>query len=259
MNLQNIGTRMDISTEQPYSHFVVKLKGPSKLQTDDLNAKITDFVRASWERGGKPLLLSQLGNEDNGTIARLARDFAGGLERYLQTQLSDTITIIHHTDNPKVKFALPIDVNADDFGGWDSLIETFLVEKSKVTLRFFPAFWAAFRKFLTPSKKRYLHIEHPIWFKDSSTEEINSDLVEIDPQYVSLPEAPDSDVTANIFRWLEDKDFPAQKFTLDDQQPIRKSDTRNLLDEIFVSLENDELRRLSIPMDVAKKLKNITI
>ena len=48
----------------------------------ELDSRIVTAVERYWNDHGIPILLSQLGNEDGGDIARRAREQAGGLATY---------------------------------------------------------------------------------------------------------------------------------------------------------------------------------
>ncbi len=174
------------------------------MSAQDYKDRIVELVRRSWEQRRRPLLLSQLGNEDGGAIARHAREMAGGLEKYLRACLRTEIDIISHSDNPKVKYALPADSGIDAGASHDRIIDESCTAPS--TLRFIPAFWAAFRKSLEPAKRRYLHPSQPVWFDDldSLPDGVEAGLVEIERKYIAAHDAPDKEVLDNIKTWLND-------------------------------------------------------
>ena len=175
------------------------------MSAQDYKDRIVELVRQSWEQARRPLLLSQLGNEDGGAIARHARATEeGGLEKYLRACLRTEIDIISHSGNPKVKYALPADSGIDAGVGHDRIIEEAYAAPSKP--RFIPAFWAAFRKSLEPAKRRYLHPSEPVQFDDldSLPDGMEAGLVEIERKYIAADDAAHEEMLGNIKTWLND-------------------------------------------------------
>ena len=231
------------------------------MSAQDYKDRIVELVRRSWEQARRPLLLSQLGNEDGGAIARHARETEeGGLEKYIRACLHTEIGIISHSGNPKVKYALPADSGIDAGVGHDRIIEEAYAAPSKP--RFIPAFWAAFRNPLEPEKRRYLHPSRPVRFEDmdSLPDDVDAGFVEIERKYIAAHRATDKkEVFDNIKTWLNDHNYPADKWTIPEQIDMHRRGAENLLEKILVSLKEDDLQRMTIPMDIIRKLKGISI
>jgi len=196
------------------------------------------------------MLLSLLGNADNGDIGRRGREAESGLARYLETHLASRVKIIKHNKDHKIKFALPIDANINDYGGDNK-------ENSTSVSRFVPAFWTAFRKSLDSSKNRYIHVEMPIWFIDCMPDEADTSLVEIDREYIASNDTADSEVLQKIKEWLGNNNYSKDRFL--GKQIKEKEKYMNLLDKIIASLTENDLSRISIPMDVVKKLRDVRL
>ena len=111
--------------------------------------RVASLVREYWNEHKLPLLLSRLGSEDDGNVARLAKQRAGSLAAYLQTQIPDRVRVIQHTAKHAVVAAIPAEVNVSSFtDSVDTLLDDTLASTAKMrsTPHYHPAFWAAFRK-----------------------------------------------------------------------------------------------------------------
>ena len=77
---------------------------------------------------------------------------------------------------------------------------------------------------------------------------------EIDRKYIAGTDANSSDVLQNIEAWLDDHQLdPGPFLQRDDMESSRSSG--DLLGRLLEALDTEELRRLSIPLDIARKLR----
>ena len=228
----------------------------SELQPNDLDNLIVNLVQKFWKEHGRPLLLSQLGGRESGWIAKRAKEEAGGLGTYLRHRLSDRVKVIQHSANPTIVGAIPAD--EDIPGSTDDLLNQTQTQSDRTTLRFHPAFWAAFRKHLDHSMQRYLSIQPPIYFRDVVQEiqemQQSSGFLEIEREYIADPDDDTATVEQKINTWLAENHLHANVFGRDRMTDGLPAD--DLLGRMLLALEPDELKRMSIPLDIVRKLRS---
>ncbi len=224
------------------------------IQTTDLDGRIVDLVQEHWEKHGMPLLLSLLGSEEGGEIGRLAKQEAGGLGAYLRHRLTARVRVIHDSTNT-VAGAIPVDAEVDANAGFDRLLEKTHSRSSGASPRFHAAFWAAFRKPLDESKGRYTSIRAPFRFVDVSSEERPDGFREIAREYVVGPDAEAMEVQQKAQDWLAANGLDPDRFLWKNKADVARLPSDDLLGRLLLSLEPDELKRISMPLDVVSKLR----
>ena len=224
------------------------------IQPSDLDGRIVDLVQEHWGKHGMPLLLSLLGSEEGGEIGRLAKQEAGGLGAYLRHRLTARVRVIHDSTNT-VAGAIPVDAEVDANAGFDRLLEKTHSRSSGASPRFHAAFWAAFRKPLDESKGRYTSIRAPFRFVDVSSEERPDGFREIAREYVVGPDAEAMEVQQKAQDWLAANGLDPDRFLWKDKTDTARLPSDDLLGRLLLSLEPDELKRISMPLDVVSKLR----
>ena len=203
-----------------------------------------------------PLLLSRLGGQEGGEIAKLLKQQADGLSlrAYLQRELADRVKVIKHSTKPVLIGAIPATETVDD--DVDTLLErTTRIRSVQVTRRFHPAFWAAFRKPLDESKRRYISVQTPVYFQDGMPEDRPEGFVEIESQYIAASDAETAEVEQKARSWLVDKEIEEAPFLWRDKTEIENLPAKDLLSRLLLSLDVDDLRRISMPLDIVRKLR----
>ena len=79
-----------------------------------MDARVAALVEQWWREHETPMLLSRLGAEDDGAVARDAKARAGGLTAYLQQQLADKVRVLQPSFNPLLRGAIPASVKEED-------------------------------------------------------------------------------------------------------------------------------------------------
>lgn len=228
------------------------------LQIEDIDSRITDLVERHWQEHQTPLLLSRLGNEDSGEIARLARAQDGGLGNYVRHRLADRVRVIQHSVNPAITGIVPASMAPEMVEEINALLEKTRRGSSAETPRFHPAFWAAFRKPLDESNRRYMSIEGPIRFQESSEESQPNGFLEVPRTHISDSAMDDDQTLQNAENWLTDNNLRKDIYLINTESKSDSSHPRNLLDRLLFSLEPKELGRISMPLDIILKLRNQT-
>ncbi len=225
-------------------------------QLSDLDNRIVGLIRECWEEQQTPLLLSRLGKKDDGDIMRETRQKTGSLKTYLIKQLAEHVRVIQHSTRPSVVGAVPADAEAGATNSdVDELLERTQGNLVKTTSRFHPAFWAAFRKPLDVSRQRYMKNHPPFHFQDLATAEDPPDgCFEVEREYVVGPDGEVAEVQKKAQDWLAAKNLQPM-FFLKGKTGGAHLPSNDLLGRLLLALEPDELRRMSIPLDIVSKLR----
>ena len=229
----------------------------TSTEVSELDSRIVHEVEQHWNEHGVPLLLSQLGNRDGGDIARKAREQAGGLGAYLRSRLAEHVRVVQHSSSPVIVGAVPTDVDEDSITGFDALLSRAQTGPSKPIPRFHPVFWAAFRKHLEEGKRRYLRIRAPLRFVDAAPEERPEDVVEVQREHIVGPEATIVDVVQQIQIWLtaNEKDVEPALYRSEERSGTARLPADDLLGRLLLALDPEDLKRISLPLDVVSKLR----
>ena len=229
----------------------------TSTESSELDDRIVREVREHWDQHGIPILLSQLGNKHGGDIAAKARHEAGGLAAYLRSRLADRIQIVQHSSKPVIVGAIPAGVDQGTIGNFDSLLSRTQSPTLKAAPRYRPAFWAAFRKPLDETKRRYISIRAPLRFVDAAQEERPEGSIEIQREYIVGLEAEPTRVVQQAQAWLasnSDEVEPVQCLA-DEPSPAANLPAHDLLGRLLLSLDPEDLKRISMPLDIVSKLR----
>ena len=224
-------------------------------EPSDLDSRIVGLVRQWWDEHSMPILLSRLGGEYNGGIAREAKEHAGGLGAYLRQRLADHVRVVQHSTKPPLIGAIPSDVDTGGIENFDALLNQTRGHAMQTARRFHPAFWAGFRKPLHESSRRYMSVHAPVHFRDVSHDDQPDGFIEIQSEYVVGPDSEATEVQQTIETWLADNGLEPTSFLM-----IRTADTaqlppHDLLGRLLLALDQDDLKRLSMPLDIVNKLR----
>ena len=202
-----------------------------------------------------PLLLSRLGGERNGDIARQAKEQAGSLGAYLRKRLADHVQVVQHSIRPTVIGAIPSDVVAAESGNFDTLLEKTRGHAMQTAQRFRPAIWAGFRKPLHESNRRYMSVQAPVHFQDGPGDDQPDGYIEVQREYVVGPEAEATEVQHKIEAWLTENGLEPTPFMMTRPSETAQLPSHDLLGRLLLALDPDDLKRLSMPLDIVNKLR----
>ena len=215
--------------------------------------RIAELVQLHWNEHRAPLFLSQLGSADGGEIGRSARRLSGNLANFIGEHLPDRVRVVSGSAHPLVMMAVPLDVAE----GVD--VDQLIAQRhgaSKIHVpRYSPSFWAAFRVPLDEGNRRFLSARTPFRFEDvPSAEDGQAGCVEVERQFIAPAESDAVDVHRGIAGWLQSHELSEEAFLATN---ARKSEmpANDLLGCLVSVLEPDELKRMSMPLDVVSKLR----
>ena len=214
--------------------------------------RISELVEEHWHEHSRPLLLSQLGSADQGDVGKSAKQLSPNLAAFIRGYVSG-VRIVSGSTVPPIFAALPANIGQEV--DVDDLLAEKRRERSSVRVRrFLPAFWAAFRVPLDESKRRFVSTRAPVRFQDESDEVGRSGFVEVQRQHITTGDADDAVVQQQISEWLQRNELNDEAFLVASRSGTDLPHD-DLLGRLLVSLEPDDLKRMSIPLDVVLKLR----
>ena len=215
--------------------------------------RISELVEEHWHEHNRPLLLSQLGTADQGDVGKSAKQLAPNLAGFIRGHVAG-VRIVSGSTVPPIFAVLPANIGQEV--DVDDLLAEKRRERASVRVRrFLPAFWAAFRVPLDESKRRFVSIRAPARFQDAPLDETDrSSFVEVQRQYITTGDADDTVVQQRISEWLQRHELDDGPFLVANR-PATDLPHDDLLGRLLVSLEPEELKRMSIPLDVVLKLR----
>lgn len=224
----------------------------SKIELAD---RITELVSVRWQEQGVPLLLSELGTADKGSIGESAKKVSTNLADFIRNHAADRTRIVSRSDHPLVLAAMPANVEQDV--DVDSLLARISERSAARGPRFHSAFWAAFRVPLEEDRRRFVAACAPFRFEDvASTETVRSGYVEVERQYVARVGTDASDVERRIAEWLASNGLSREIF-LASKKTNASLPPNDFLGRLLTTLEPDDLRRMNVPLDIVYKLRRL--
>ena len=228
---------------------------PNGTPDTGLANRIVRLVEDHWTQHAKPLLLSQLGSLENGKITTFAKQESGSLKAYLQGHLADRVRVIQHSSQFTVIGAIPAEIKLDDNISIDELFFGTSRQPAKHIAHYYPAVWAAFKKPLEESKLRYLRITPPIHFVDVTAEEKPEGFIEVERKSLADTNADPSQIEEKITNWVEENKLETSIFHSKRRLPGTQFPSNDLLNRLLASLREEDLRRISMPLDIVHKLR----
>lgn len=228
---------------------------------------IFDLASATYEKGQKGLLLSRVGEIISKEHPEL-RGALGGrkLVEFIEKELADSVRIHTSPENRIVKIILPatVSVNGD--------VMNFIPVRADVSNlavsppRYNRAFWAAFSHTLTPGHTRLVGFEPQVHFEDidGGAPAETSKKVIPPTSITDIAIEPNSAkrihiINEKISGWLQENNVNVDAVlakTENEQSSTKISGLhkRSMLDLLLDALDDDELKRIQLPLDIVAKL-----
>jgi len=127
------------------------------------------------------------------------------------------------------------------------------------TPRYAPRFWAAFRVPLgDEGDHRFINLS-TMAFGTSREEVGDGEIREIGSEFIVQNGGPvdASVILENIDKWLAEEGLEAKPFLL--QRKEGQQEDKSLLDLMILALNGEQLKRVSLPLDVVKTLKDQSV
>jgi hypothetical protein len=230
------------------------------MATSKIQDRIRDLARTRWESGRAPVALADLGAQLAKEFQRdeLQKEFLGGkLKNYIEYNLGHELRIVQHPGNPIVWGVVPKNVTESA----EVIFSRPAPDRGRITdaetgerlpyIRYDYELWKAFTTTITGD--RYIGLGERVLVADlpkGSNAPENSFRVEAQDVVDSREGYPI--VSRNIESWAERNKVDISRFKTTSGRATKKT----LLDFVIESLAEEELKQLSLPMNVIKILNS---
>ena len=210
----------------------------------EIKSKIELLVERRFAMGVNSYYLSQLGN-DLGPVRQLVEMLSGQkLSDFIQKEFNFEIRTTGQHQN--ILYIVPPGRAISDF-------ETPKVPKR----RYASSVWAAFTRPLLEDQRRFIDIRTlQFGSEESQLGGPGTDVREISREYIRPLDTTGSAIEGvgnRIERWIQEQHLDPVQFLVQTRHIAR--DTRaSLLDQVINALSDEQLRRISLPLDVIRTL-----
>jgi hypothetical protein len=216
---------------------------------------IVTEVQKHWSRTGRALLIAQLGSRlGANTRTEIEADTGLKLQAFIRTNMTDDLLIHPNPRSPDILGLFPRDAQlAEDLSFY------FQPAGQPAAKRYRPSFWAAFAKPIAPNYRRYIRPDDLFFVDLPQTAPAPVNTLEITRDAVPPEDADGRDqlIIQSISKWLAQTSLPEQSVLLGahtDSRIATEQTSHNLLFSILSHLDDAELKRITLPMDIVRKL-----
>jgi hypothetical protein len=235
-------------------------RNDNAVAASSLKEKVIELVTAYWKQYGAAYLLSALG--PGLTKAGFNHRLILGeqkLSDFVANECANELKIVPNPKDPLVLGVIPagITVNQENAG--------YLFAKRADSPRFPKGVWAAFLVELKPRLRRYVNLDHPVNFED--VPELSSSpgptFVEVERKYIRQSYedfVPNEKTLERLNSWANDKQIDIKQLEVPSTRLFDIVGTsssgagESLLDLMYKVLTEEQQHRVSLPLDVLKKL-----
>lgn len=229
-------------------------------QEPGIDRQIVEIVRVHWKEFGTPLLLSQIGSRISREDAANIKGKYQNLAAYLRDALAADVQILQSDKNPSIIAAVPAEAKEEFSGDVDAMLSlTQRRQPETSSPRFHPAFWAAFIKELDPQARRYVNTGPPPRFQDLPAEAKPSGAIEVAREYIVGTDDDVDTLHGSIGKWLDENDLDESRFLAKVTPQHKELPSDDLLGRLVTALTPEELKRLSMPLDIVSKLRRQSV
>lgn len=222
--------------------------------SDNIFEKIKLVVDARWNSGGGPLLLSQLPDSlrEQSVDIKASRG-EKPLLQFVKDGIAGFCQLHNDENNPIVWGLVPTEVslsNKEIFSMVKAASANRTFDPSYVRYHF--AVWKAFTSPVPDGLKRILKPKNAPRFQDiGNSETFTSDFIEIDRSFICAEAAPSFvSVDQKIREWARKNNVPHDILLYIEDSGATDGNLLGRLSKLNV----DDLRRISIPLDIVAKL-----
>lgn len=225
-------------------------------ESSSIGDQIVDLIENWWQEHRSPLLLSLLGNLLGSENSRRIKLESSSLTDYLDQHLSSRVRVIRYSNNPSITAVVLKGVEDDENGLFEKVLKRTRGRIGDTGPRFRPSLWAAFRAPLDETMTRYIATQEPIRFLDiSSSDPEPGNHTKISRQFIVSPDSESAEVQQKIDEWLKENNLDPTSFLIDTKEKSMPLPPKDLLSHLLLSLDSNDLKRIHIPIDIAKKLR----
>ncbi len=222
---------------------------------DRIKSKILARIDEEWSQKISPVLLSKLG----GALTYEEREYInqnfGGLAQFIRQELSDNVTLFKLQKKGLCAVSRENELHVN-FQSEEAISDIGPSRKKSYE----SMVWKAFLSPIQADLKRFIDLSStPKRIYDAETAESTDDIPveprDIPPSVASGGRAEPAEIRSAIEAWskqIQDKNAIVRSFTRGEQRSLAERSDK--LVSIVLSLDERDLRRISIPADIVKKL-----
>lgn len=233
----------------------------------NLKELVIELANTAYDRDGKGLLLSQVGDILSKKHPEF-RNLLGSrkLVGFIEAELAGVVKILTSPENHIVKVILPEHVKVNDD------VKSFFPQRGATSIsgsrpRYNRAFWAAFSHPLAKGFTRLVELEPVVRYEDIEAEAVVSSLKKVIPPNLIIDQAMEPDpakrtqrINENIGEWLRTNNVSqdiveAKVGTELASARVSGSNKGSLLEVLLAALDDADLKRIQMPLDVVAKLQ----
>jgi hypothetical protein len=218
-------------------------------------AAILEMVESHWNRTGRAFLIAQLGTR-LGAPRRAEIEAHTGLklQPFLFSYMQNDLKIMEHPRAAKIFGLFPKNSPLSN----DLTLYFGPSDEAKRQKHYKASFWAAFAKPLGSDNRRHIRIRDLIFFdlpldapEPPETREISRDLIPSEDTA-----SRDKVIFDNIQKWLAQNQIDEPALLVDRPTVYKKpdADATSVLHAIISCLDDGDLKRMMMPLDVVAKL-----
>ena len=186
----------------------------------------------------------------------MTKDTSGSLKAYLQGNLSDRVRVVQHSSKFAVIGALPAGAEIDDDLSIDDLFTVAQKQESSLGCPLSSGRMGRVQKLLPNGKLRYVSKDGVIHFVDVTTESVPEGFFKVDGELIDAGDGDPRLIESSILQWIDENGLDISRFQLKRAASDPKFPSNDLLSEVLASLELEDLRRISMPLDIVQKLRS---
>jgi hypothetical protein len=236
----------------------------NQKSVEDIRQYIINAANETWQSYGVALMLARLGQDlaRNGINLKTALN-GEKLATFIERELKGNVKILSLPSDILVKGVVPDSASlTEDLAAYFMKPDVKPNSQLEKSITFDPNIWKAFSKAIPPNFIRSISLEPEIQFKDTVIAIEDTLALIISAEYiVSDSVLPKHDRTEkiykNIVKWTQSNDIDinlVKARRVEKWGEVKHIDS--LLSMLLNSLDNDDLQRISIPLDIISKLHN---
>ena len=100
-----------------------------------------------------------------------------------------------------------------------------------------------------------MSVQEPFHFQDTVPENKPDGFVEVAAEYIVGPDSDSTEVHRRARDWLSANQIEEARFFSKAEAKEKRSPSNNLLDKLLLTLGSEDLKRISMPLDIVNKLR----
>jgi hypothetical protein len=223
-----------------------------------VKSDILEHVDANWKQSGRPLLLSKLGSLLGAKRLEIEAMTGLKLKPFVTIHLRDDCQILENPNDANILGLVPKGVElTDDISFYFSR----QAPTGGAPPRYRPSFWAAFAKPMPPGLDRYIRMSDLRFFDQPETAPAPQGMLRVERERVPPENIVQRDVAVQlaITDWLQENSIDRTSVLVPRSAQFLSAvgfdaGHTSLLELLVTALDDGDLKRFDLPMDVVAKL-----